>query len=106
MGSHQMKQSANYWSQKEEGVVGAENLFKEITAENTPSLGRVWVSKFMKLTKFTKQTQLREILPRHTITELAKRIFREAREKLARPKEALRPQQTSGLEGADDALEG
>ena len=73
--------------QKEKrGRVGAESLFKEIMAENSPNIGKDLDSQVHEPYKSPNKINLNRSSPRHIITKLLKikdkeRILKEAREK-------------------------
>lgn len=53
----------------EEGEKEADNSFKEIIAENFPSLKRNWIYKFMKL---REHLNAKRPFPRHILSKLSK----------------------------------
>ena len=73
VGYHQMKQSEHYWSPEggggRRGKEGQKASSRKQWLKRPKSGERSGYSKFMKLTRFTKQTHLQEILSRHLITE-------------------------------------
>ena len=72
MGQYQVGQYMHYKSPRKRREKGTESLFKEITAENFPKLGKQTDIQIREAHKVTNKMNPKLLIPRHIIIKLSK----------------------------------